>query len=170
MHGAIRLEPLIVAVMDDPIFQRLKRLKQLGCAEHVFPTATHSRFEHSLGVAHLAEQLCRRLKALAMPQGAEAPSERDILCVKLEGLCHDLGHGPFSHMFEQTVKDFKHAAMSIKLLHRLFARGDGGRKLSDFSAGGERLDDEQDLLFIEELIDGVKPPHRRGRTLCSRTR
>ena len=165
IHGTIDLEPLLVAVMDTHIFQRLKRLRQLGCADHVYPTATHSRFEHSIGVAHLAGRLCRKLQTQQMPTAVEPPSERDILCVKLAGLCHDLGHGPFSHTFENVVPGFKHEEMSVKLLDLLFRGPHACLRLSDFSAGGEFLKDHEDLTFVKELIDGVGPAERRGRKL-----
>ena len=164
VHGTVKLEPLLVAVMDTPIFQRLKRLKQLGTADHVFPTATHSRFEHSIGVAHLAGKLCQILQSKEMPIGAEPPSDRDILCVKLAGLCHDIGHGPFSHVFEHVVPKFSHEKMSVKLLEMLFAGTDRYLHLEQFCArDGEPLNDNQDLTFVTELIDGVAPKHRRGR-------
>jgi HD superfamily phosphohydrolase len=159
LHGIISLEPLLVAVTDSPIFQRLRRLRQLGVSDHVYPTATHSRFEHSLGVCHLAGKLCRKLKAQAMPSGATPPSERDILCVKLAGLCHDIGHGPFSHTFEGIVK-FKHEQMSSQLLDLLFSKE---LKLSDYTADGEALEDESDLIFVKELIEGTAPKERKGR-------
>ena len=159
LHGIISLEPLLVAVMDTSIFQRLRKLRQLGTSDHVYPTATHSRFEHSLGVSHLAGKLCHKLKSRAMPQEATPPSERDILCVKLAGLCHDIGHGPFSHTFEGVV-NFKHERMSSQLLDLLFSKH---LKLSDFSAGGEALDDTQDLTFVKELIEGTPPRERKGR-------
>ena len=160
IHGSIKLEPLLVAVMDSPIVQRLRRLKQLGITEYVYPTANHSRFEHSLGVAHLAAEMCKKLGDGHIPASAEKPSERDILCVKLAGLLHDIGHGPFSHSFEKLVDNFKHEDMSKKLLRILLTEQ---VHLSDFSAGGEKLDDEKDMLFIEELIDGAAPKDRKGR-------
>jgi len=86
LHGMIALEPLLVKVVDTPHFQRLRHLKQLGNASRVWPTATHCRFTHSLGVAHLAEKLCRRLKEAKLPDGVEPPSDRDILCVKLRSV------------------------------------------------------------------------------------
>lgn len=101
VHGHIELHPLITAVIDTDQFQRLRRLKQLGVAYLVFPTASHNRFEHSIGVAHLAGRLATRLQA---GQPELAITEQDVLCVQIAGLCHDLGHGPFSHQFEDLIK------------------------------------------------------------------
>ena len=89
--------------METPQFQRLDRLKQLGVAHAVYPGAQHTRYIHSLGVMHLAELVCGALQKTPMPEGVTAPSPRDTICLKIAGLCHDLGHGPFSHVFDGKV-------------------------------------------------------------------
>ena len=103
VHSSIKLEPLLVAVVNTRHFQRLHKLAQLGAAATVFPCAKHSRFEHSLGVAHLAGEFLLKLKQTQMPKGVSPPSDRDILCCKLAGLVHDLGHGPYSHTFDSKI-------------------------------------------------------------------
>jgi len=101
IHGHFYLTPLEVAVVDTPAFQRLRDLKQLGTSYFVFPGACHNRFEHSLGVAHLAREHADRVWRL---QRVEVDVERgDVKAVALAGLCHDLGHGPFSHVFEREL-------------------------------------------------------------------
>lgn len=95
VHGIIKLEPLCVRIVDTPEYQRLHFLKQLGTCDFVFRGATHTRFEHSVGVAHLAEKFAMQLQAV---QPALQITAIDVLCVKVAGLCHDLGHGPFSHV------------------------------------------------------------------------
>jgi len=72
-------------------------LKQLGVCDWVFRGATHTRFEHSLGVAHLAEKV---LRGIQEKQSDLNITETDVTCVKVAALCHDLGHGPFSHVFD----------------------------------------------------------------------
>lgn len=62
-----------------------------------YMTTTHCRFEHSLGVAHLAETILRNIQR---NQPNLDITEKDILCVKVAGLCHDLGHGPYSHVYD----------------------------------------------------------------------
>ncbi len=78
--------------------QRLRRIKQLGFAEFVFPGATHSRFSHSVGVFHMARRLtkvmARQLGEKFNPQRAQA--------AQIAALLHDIGHGPFSHAFETS--------------------------------------------------------------------
>jgi HD superfamily phosphohydrolase len=94
-------DPVMKAILDTPPMQRLRGLKQLGTAEYVYMNANHNRFEHSVGVAHLADRLARKI-AEGQPQ--LGCTEMDILCVKLAGLLHDIGHGPFSHTYEDFVK------------------------------------------------------------------
>jgi uncharacterized protein len=89
-------------VLDTQVFQRLRRISQLGLASYVFPGATHTRFSHSLGVYYLAYTVMRHLKE----SSPEVAGEIDTLAleVKLCGLLHDVGHGPFSHSFEQVLQ------------------------------------------------------------------
>eukprot|EP00658_Telonema_sp_P-2_P075266 TRINITY_DN64764_c0_g1_i1.p1 TRINITY_DN64764_c0_g1~~TRINITY_DN64764_c0_g1_i1.p1 ORF type:complete len:142 (+),score=30.67 TRINITY_DN64764_c0_g1_i1:141-566(+) len=85
-------------MIDTPEFQRLRSIKQLGGTSFVYQTASHSRFEHSLGVAWMATDWAQMLQQVQPELGI---TEQHILCLQLAGLCHDLGHGPFSHMFDE---------------------------------------------------------------------
>ena len=98
VHGHIEIPDYCLEVVDTPHFQRLRDLKQLGASYLVFPGASHNRFEHSLGVSYLAGKLVSRLQAQQPELGI---TRHDLKLTQLAGLCHDLGHGPFSHAFEQ---------------------------------------------------------------------
>ena len=81
-------------------FQRLRRIRQLGFSDFVFPGATHSRFSHSVGVYHTA-RLLAKIIGRRRPGGSDRDREQVAL---LAALLHDIGHGPFSHVFETVAK------------------------------------------------------------------
>lgn len=94
-------------LIDTPEFQRLRRVRQLGVSEFVFPNATHTRFAHCIGVFHIARNLVgiiEREMEKRREQGLETPDEEEMAkkaeVAVIAALLHDLGHGPFSHTFE----------------------------------------------------------------------
>jgi HD superfamily phosphohydrolase len=91
--------------IDTPHFQRLRGLIQLGTSVYTYMNANHSRFEHSLGVAHLAKQVVTRLK---QEQPILNITDKDVLCVTLAGLLHDIGHGPYSHLYDGIFPRERH--------------------------------------------------------------
>jgi HD superfamily phosphohydrolase len=100
--------------------QRLRGLKQLGVSEMTYVPTTHCRFEHSLGVASLSmEVLCE----IAKKQPLLNITEKDIVCVKIAGLLHDIGHGPFSHVYDgQFRKQLRRAEREGVWLGQKFDR------------------------------------------------
>ncbi|XP_026111529.1 deoxynucleoside triphosphate triphosphohydrolase SAMHD1-like, partial [Carassius auratus] len=151
IHGHIELHPLLVKMIDTPQFQRLRYIKQLGTKHLVYPGATHTRFEHSLGVAHLAGCL---LKTLNENQPELNITKQDFLCVQIAALCHDMGHGPFSHLFDgmfipkvRSDKHWEHEQASVDMF-RCMKRRNGLDKEMKFYG----LDLQKDIKFIEELI------------------
>lgn len=100
--GADEFERLIWSLINAPEFQRLRRVKQLGFSELVYPGATHTRFSHSIGVFYVARQLIEILR-LSPAKGFSPKSERANTAI-CAALLHDLGHGPFSHAFESSEK------------------------------------------------------------------
>ena len=97
IHGNIEITSKCLKIIDTPEFQRLKFIKQLGACEYVFPGATHNRFSHSIGVYFLARKLIHHIKN---NQPELNITDDDIESIEIAGLCHDLGHGPFSHLFD----------------------------------------------------------------------
>ena len=93
VHDHITVEGVAEDLLDTPAVQRLRRIKQLGTAELVYPSANHTRFEHSLGVYHLARHALDHLGI----EGRQA--ER----VRAAAILHDIGHSPFSHNIEELV-------------------------------------------------------------------
>ncbi|MCK4897049.1 MAG: HD domain-containing protein, partial [Candidatus Heimdallarchaeota archaeon] len=87
-------------IIDTPEFQRLRRLEQLGGVSASYPSATHSRFIHSLGAFHIANRIGSSLQK----KYPSKVTSSDIQLVSTTALIHDVGHGPFSHMFEDTIK------------------------------------------------------------------
>ncbi|CAM6029017.1 unnamed protein product [Sphagnum balticum] len=121
VHRNIYLDPLSLKFIDTEQFQRLRDVKQLGLCHYVYPGAMHSRFEHSLGAYHVAGQA---VEILDRYQGHELGIDRsDLRTVKLAGLLHDIGHGPFSHVFDneflpRALPDVKwnHEQMSVDMV------------------------------------------------------
>lgn len=127
IHGDMTFDSLLRQVIDHDCFQRLRYIKQLGLAEYVFPCANHTRFQHSLGASYLAGRyfhnmmkswLTSPFRFEAHVAGTRLFAERTYDCVRevaehtpsteywwqvvsLAGMLHDIGHGPWSHSFEQ---------------------------------------------------------------------
>ncbi|WP_457559123.1 HD domain-containing protein [Candidatus Harpocratesius sp.] len=99
IHGFVIFPNFIRKIVDSKEIQRLMRIRQLSGTNHVFPGANHTRFEHSLGVAALAQRLLNNLVTF---HGVDLSSEDINNCV-IAALCHDVGHGPFSHNFESIL-------------------------------------------------------------------
>uniref|UniRef100_A0A3P9JY73 HD domain-containing protein n=1 Tax=Oryzias latipes TaxID=8090 RepID=A0A3P9JY73_ORYLA len=126
IHGHVELHPLLVQIIDTPQFQRLRYIKQFSGGYFVYPGASHNRFEHSIGVAYLAGL---QAKTLRENQPDLEITDEDILCVEIAGLCHDLGHGPFSHLFDQMFmpqacknEEWKHEDASVKMFEYLLEK------------------------------------------------
>lgn len=99
------METSVVELLRAKELQRLRRIRQLGLAHLVFPGAEHSRFVHSLGAAYLAARFARQLSNATREFLIDAlrPSESSIRDLAVAALCHDLGHGPLSHVWEKHV-------------------------------------------------------------------
>jgi hypothetical protein len=93
IYGSIEIEETASRIIETKEFQRLNTIKQLGFTYLVFPGATHSRFEHSLGTHYLAREASGNLEM----------EVKDVTDVSLAGLLHDIGHSPFSHALEDSM-------------------------------------------------------------------
>ncbi|XP_073233759.1 deoxynucleoside triphosphate triphosphohydrolase SAMHD1-like [Porites lutea] len=153
IHGHIEVHPLCVKIIDTPQFQRLRNIKQLGACYYVFPGASHNRFEHCIGTCHLAGKLVRSLQKRQPELGI---TDEDVLCIKIAGLCHDLGHGPFSHMFDSLFipfarpdTDWKHEDASVNMFDHMMKVNNLLPSFREYNLS------EKDLIFIKELIAGT---------------
>ena len=101
IHDFIQVYNHELQLIDHPIFQRLRRIRQLSGAHLTYPAAQHTRFEHSLGVMHIAGQAGHSLNEKGFLKS------EDIKILRLAALLHDIGHGPFSHLYEEIIQKKK---------------------------------------------------------------
>jgi len=97
IHGYIPVDKIAQSIIDTPVFQRLRSIHQTGVLYLVYPTANHSRFEHSIGTYHLALKM---IKGIMIKQPELNITEEICMMVGIAGLCHDMGHLLFSHLFD----------------------------------------------------------------------
>jgi len=151
IHDFIRVYDHELEIIDNPIFQRLRRIKQLSGAHLTYPAAQHTRFEHSLGVMHIASQAGHALKE------KEILKSDDIEILRLAGLLHDIGHGPFSHLFEEIIQqkkisheDFGKALILKSVIGDTLSKNGFDKKFITKVAFGESK-----YQFLNEIISGT---------------
>jgi HD superfamily phosphohydrolase len=113
VHGYIYINRTEKDVVDSFPMQRLHRLRQLAGAEYVYPGANHTRFEHSIGTMYLAQKLTEN------PNLSQHLAEDEAKMIRLAALLHDVGHGPFSHVFEYLLEKFlgkTHEEMTVWMI------------------------------------------------------
>lgn len=122
IHGFITVpKGPILELIDHPIVQRLRRIKQMGLGYLVFPAAEHSRFSHALGAMELAQ---RTLNNLREKDTTISPAEYEGTLIAV--LLHDVGHGPLSHTLEfNFIEDFHHEMMTLSVMRHLNKKMDG---------------------------------------------
>lgn len=116
VYGFVHISSeLIYDLIEHPVFQRLRRIKQLGLSNLVYPGALHTRFQHVIGAMSLTAQAVDVLRAKGIEITEE---EKDAVCAAV--LLHDIGHGPFSHALEEVlIKDVHHEEVSLAFMYML---------------------------------------------------
>lgn len=116
VYGFITIDdPLILAIISHPVYQRLRNIHQMAFAHLVYPGAVHSRLHHSLGAYHLMCIALSELKSKGI-----AITEEEARGAKIAILLHDAGHGPFSHALEEElIREVRHETISLLLMRQL---------------------------------------------------
>ncbi len=168
--GSIRIDAHETALLNTPLLQRLRRIRQLGSVHLIFPSAQHTRFEHSLGVIHLTS----RFGDVLAKQSSSQINPEQLANLRMAALCHDLGHGPFSHYSEQFFKTLQpfseqqdNSCDAAEQLSEMIVRSDRFRhyikKLNDsykckldpdFIAKAITGSLDDDIAYLGEIIHG----------------
>lgn len=168
IYGFVTINDWERDIINHSVFQRLRRIKQLACTDFVYPGANHTRFEHSIGVLHLASKaydiLTRNSKYLERLESelgyVKAGIDKDRHLVRLVALLHDIGHGPFSHAVESLMPNdpekvkrgksgnaakYSHEQYSAAIIRYLLKDVIEGHKVNATNYG-IKADDVADLL------------------------
>jgi hypothetical protein len=153
VHGYVKMTEVERDLIDTPFVQRLRRIHQLAGSYLVYPGAVHTRFEHVVGAMHVAGQIAESLVSTS-EIGPDQVQE-----VRIAALLHDVGHGPFSHMYEEVLAektDVTHEDISQRIVMEtpirdvLERNGFSAKKMSAFAVGKQR----RRLPFMNEIIAG----------------
>jgi HD superfamily phosphohydrolase len=136
LYGLVQVSPLCLSFLDTAEMQRLRFVRQLGHVHYVYPSATHSRLEHSLGVMYLAQRMVASLSRRT------EISPREAALIELGALMHDAGHCAFSHLYDAFTCT-RHEERSVLALQRINAR------IARLTAAEE--------LFVTNIILGQVP-------------
>jgi HD superfamily phosphohydrolase len=153
VHRHIGFTEVEKELFDSAVFQRLRRIRQLSGAHLVYPSAQHSRFEHSLGTMHVAGFAAESLLAKGYIKSVDSIQE-----LRLAALLHDIGHGPFSHLFEEILdakSKLNHESIGKKIISKtqisdiLEKHGYNSNRVCKLSFGESRI------KFFNEIIAGA---------------
>lgn len=144
IYGFVTIsDDLIFQLINHPFFQRLRRIKQLGLTNLVYPGALHTRFHHAIGAMHLMTEAIEVIRS----KGHEI-SEEEAQAVTIAILLHDIGHGPFSHSLENSiVHNITHEDISELFMNRLNKEFDGKLDLAI-----KIFKDEYKKKFLHQLV------------------
>ncbi|MBQ8466386.1 MAG: HD domain-containing protein [Prevotella sp.] len=134
---------LLYDIVSHPLFQRLSRINQLGLASVVYPGARHTRFQHSLGAFHLMSEAI-----LSLQQKGQFIFDSEAEAVEAAILMHDIGHGPFSHVLENTlIQGISHEDISLMMMEQINTDLGGQLRLAI-----SIFKDEYPKRFLHQLI------------------
>lgn len=154
IHRYIRFTELEREIIDTPVFQRLRKIRQLAGAHLVYPSAQHTRFEHSLGTMHLAG-----LAGQTLLDKGYIEKKDQLEGLRLAALLHDIGHGPFSHLFEEVLigrgmSTSSHENMGKKIIRETIIKD----KLEKYGYDSDSICNlsfgESPFMFYNEIIAG----------------
>jgi HD superfamily phosphohydrolase len=136
---------LVYELIEHPFFQRLRRIKQLGMSEYVYPGATHSRFHHALGALHLMTKAVNTLRSKDVKI-----TEREAEALYCGILLHDIGHGPYSHSLEHSlIRNVSHEKISLMMMQKLNIELKGKLELAI-----KIFNNQYHKTFLHQLISG----------------
>lgn len=135
---------IVFELIEHPYFQRLRRIRQLGLTDFVYPGALHTRFHHALGALHLMTQAIEVLKSKGV---AISPEEAEAVSIAI--LLHDIGHGPISHALEHTLVNVHHEDISVLFMEELNEQFAGRLSLAI-----EIFENRYPKKFLYQLISG----------------
>ena len=153
LYGLIYLDKNEHKIINSVFFQRLRKIKQLGTADLVFPGAQHTRFSHSLGVLELTNRIFKRLGEKQIPAISKDDLNKDCKNLRMASLLHDIGHYPLSHTLEQAYMIYDRKFPSKKPPKIAGFE----KKYQELMISGKRMDHEYIALriilsnFVEEL-------------------
>jgi HD superfamily phosphohydrolase len=144
VYGFIKIPyDLIFDLIEHPLFQRLRRIRQLGLTHFVYPGANHTRFQHAVGAMHLMTLAIEIIRS----KGHQI-TEEEALAVSVAILLHDIGHGPFSHSLEQSlIKDTRHETLSLMFMEQLNQEFQGKLSLAI-----EIFENKYHKKFLHQLV------------------
>jgi len=147
MYGLIPINKSLFKLIDTPQFQRMRSIKQLGTNYLCFPDANHTRFNHSLGTAYLAGRMLENLNR----ENDLGLGDQEKLVIQAAALLHDIGHGPFSHVFENEIVP--------RLVDYEWNHEQQGLKMIDYLINDNQVDlfDTSDVKLIKSMITGTVP-------------
>jgi uncharacterized protein len=152
VHRYISFSEVEKEVIDTGVFQRLRRIRQLAGAHLVYPSAQHSRFEHSLGTMHVAGYAGETLVAKGY-----LDDEDKVQKLRLAALLHDIGHGPFSHLFEEVL-ELRHGTSHEDVGKRVISKSEIGDILKKHGYNPSDICKlsfgESKIKFLNEIIAG----------------